>query len=283
MLRPLESGAEADFLSRSAYAEVRLRALQSGELSLWRVKQMRRKDVNKAVRLLAFELLAKHLTRTGAWFLSFNKYGDVRRRAVSSGKLSARRLLRLSERDSDESVRRTAWQILNRDLPAEEAEALLSSDNLERRAWAVLCESIPRQRLLELCAEDWQAEARAAALERLRRDLTADEVEVLSRSHFAEVSLFAAGSTRLSRSRLSEMCVGAPQGPVRRAAWDRLSNDLTPEEADALSRSRYGDMRANAVDSGLLSEKRLAQLARDPAWQVRRAVGEQRASRPAST
>jgi hypothetical protein len=138
----------------------------------------------------------------------------------------------------------------------------------------VRCRSLSRQRLTELCSNDWQASLRHAAMESLSGELTAEEAETMSRSIYEDTRLRAALSGLLSRDRLLELCARDPSGPVCEAAWPLLQVSLTPAEADILSHSDHADIRERVIGSGLLGRARLLELGADWAYSVRRAARE---------
>lgn len=230
------------------------------------------------VRSGAFEFISSNLKETDAHKLSRAAHSDVRIRAASSGLLSDKRLRKLASRDSHESVKQAAWQSLNRDMQREDAEALITSDDVVSRTWPIRCRSLSRVRLIDLVSNDWQGALRETAWERAAQGLTAEEAETLSHSIYDQTRFWAAQSGLLSRARLLELVSQDPFGPVRDSAEQLLEGSLTADEADRLSRSDHAEIREQAIRSGLLSRTTLLQLRLDCATSVRRASQEQLAT-----
>jgi hypothetical protein len=260
---PALSKREGKKLSRSPFGEVRLDAVRSCVPSTLRLKRLRMRDPFSDVRRHAFELTQGEVSWLAARRMIRSSYSDVRLRIVQSCRLSTAKLKEIYEEDLDGAVRQAAWGLLYRDIPVDEANAILTSDDITLRPRAVQSAHLPRPELLDFCGGDWQTAVREAAWEKLRPAVTAEEAEFLGRSAYGEVRLWAAQSRLLPRGALVEMCGGDTYRPVRGEAWEILRDGLTREEAAALSLSSDSEMRLSAINSGLLPPERLREMSQD--------------------
>jgi hypothetical protein len=132
-----------------------------------------------------------------------------------------------------------------------------------------------RERLVSLCANDWQTAVRHAAFEKLRARLTPSEAAVLGSSRYAEVREWVLRLPVLPREQVVELCRNEKDRPTAMEAWKILSDGLTAFEAERVSASWNSDIRVKAIDSGLLSDERLRELSEDWIIVVREAAQKQ--------
>jgi len=147
-------------------------------------------------------------------------------------------------------------------LTPTEAKTLSRSRHADVRLLAIQSGLLTRRRLKKLCRVDQEDSVRGAAWEIIENGLTRFEAFILSFSRNAEARLLALQSSRLSRKRLKKLCRKDPDQSVRAEAWELIKHNLTRMEAVSLSRSQHEDVRIFAVQSKLLSIRRVKKLCR---------------------
>jgi len=229
-------------LVKSKYAEVRAAALESN-------------------------LLPQHEGQT----LSHSGFTDVRLWAVRFGALPNRRLRQLRGRDPDPEVRYQSFERTREQVTRRSALAMVRSSYGDVRKRAIQSGFLSDADLEKLYVEDLDESVRQAAWDRFHRVMPLGKAEAILKSCQFNLRAGAIKSNELSRQRLLEICVGDWQDAVRTAAWERLQSQLSPDEAESLSRSLYGGVRSYAVQSGLLPRGRLVEMcSRDTDPSVRR-------------
>ena len=274
-LEPQLTVDEGNELSQSSFGDVRLKVVRKGKLSPDRLKWLRWRDPDGDVRQQAFEQTPGKVGRLTAWRMLRSPYSDVRLRVVQSNNLSISRLAKIYDKDADEVVRQAAWRQLFKGLPVEEAETILENNRLILRPSVVQSSDFSRDRLVALCANDWQTAVREAAWEKLRTQLNPSEAVKLSCSLYGAVRLWAVQSRLLTREQLVELCRNDNYRPVALEASKILRQELTVDEAEKVSSSPISDIRVAAINSTLLTAKRLDELSRDPIVAVRQAARRQ--------
>ena len=274
-LEPQLTQDESDELSESSFSDVRLNVVGKGKLSSVRLKWLRWHDPNRDVRQQAFERFPGEVSPLTAQRMLRSRYSDVRLRMVQSLNLSAAKLEKIYETDPDEAVRQAAWRRLFKGLPVNEAETILENNRLILRPAVVQSSDFSRERLVALCANDWQTAVREAAWEKLRVKLNRSDALQLSRSLYGEVRLWAMQSRLLTREEVAELLRSEKYRPAAIEAWEILRDELTADEADKVSWSAINSIRVEAINSGLLTAERLRELSRDPIVAVREAVRRQ--------
>jgi hypothetical protein len=274
-LEPQLTVDESDTLSRSSFGDVRLNVVRKNKVPESRLNWLRWRDPSPDVRQEAFERAPGEAGWLTRWRMLRSPYVDVRVRMVQSNNLSKARLAKIYSQDKDEAVRQAAWHQLFKGLPDQEAEAVLEKDRLTLRPLVVKSSHFPRERLVELCRNDWQTAVRENAWKKLRAQLNPSEALRLSGSQYGEVRLWVIQSGVLSREQVVELCRSDRYRPASIAAWEFLRNELTAVEAEKVSRSPNSNIRIKAIDSGLLPPARLRELSTDSIVTVREAARRQ--------
>ena len=267
--------AEGNELSQSSFDDVRLKVVRKGRLSLDRLNWLRWRDPNRDVRQQAFKLTPGRVGRLTAWRMLRSPHSDVRLRMVQSNNLSIPRLAKIYDKDVDEAIRQAAWRQLFKELPVEEADVILENNRLFLRPSVVESSDLSRERLVALCANDWQSAVREAAWEKLRAQLNPTEALKLSSSLYGVVRLWAVQSRLLTRERVVELCQRENYRPAAIEASRILQEEFTAEEAAMVSSSPISDVRVAAINSGLLTAERLRELSREPIVAIRQAARRQ--------
>jgi hypothetical protein len=265
--------ADKASLIHSKYADVRAWAAASGKLAPPELLSICEQDHEPSVRKAALSALGT-LSAGRALRLSRSQFADVRKRAVSSGRLPHDRLRVLRRFDPDPEVRQDTRRVCFQHARVEEVEVLLAEGDREARPQAARRPELSPQRRLQLCADDWQTESRQAAWDSLPKPLASADAARLASSPFGDSRSRAIGTGLLQRERLIELCAGDWLLDVRRAALERLGALRNPGEAETLSRSPFGNARLAAVRSDLLPESRLIELSGDVDAVVRAAARE---------
>ncbi|HSS79062.1 MAG TPA: hypothetical protein VLV54_20240, partial [Thermoanaerobaculia bacterium] len=194
-------------LIHSEHADVRAWVAASGKLSPLELLSMCEQDDDSSVRDAALGSLGA-MSAGRALRLSHSQFPDVRRRAVSSGRLRHDRLRVLLRFDPVAEVRQDAWQVCFQHAKVEGIEALLAGGDRKSRPQAASRPELSLQRRLQLCADDWQAEARQAAWDSLPKPLAPADAARLASSPFGDSRVRAIGTGLLQRERLIERCAG---------------------------------------------------------------------------
>jgi hypothetical protein len=213
--------AEVDFLGRCEHTDVRLRAIESGQLGRKRLAVLCTNDPEQVVRLAAWQQMHKGLRPEETQAL-IDFYGlEVRASALLSVSMARECLLDLCGNDWQSSVRKAAWERLSTGLTEIEAETLGRSIHSAVRNWALRSGMSSRTRLVDFCLNEPESSIRQGAWENIRGDLTISEAHALSSSTYWDVRLSAVNSNVLSQGRLVELCID-PSAAVRQAAYYRL-------------------------------------------------------------
>lgn len=203
-----------------------------------------------------------------------SKRSEARIAATTCQAISRATLVGLCRNDPEAAVWQAAWQRLSAEkLEPEEAFALTKSRHAQVRVNVIETARLPREVLLDLCHGDSADKVREAAWRRLEAGLTPQESDKLSRSRFAAMRRCAVLSGVLSASRLKQLRWRDQDVDVRRQAFARTRNQVTPREARQMARSSHEDVRLEAVQSGQLAEAELNRLyAKDQSAAVQQAA-----------
>ncbi len=252
--------SEAHFLSTSPYVDIRLCAVRSGYLSRRRVIRLASNDPVSDLRQSAWTLLRVELSPVEAERLSRSRYSDVRTNVVGLGMLPRQRLVAVAAADDERTVREMARGLLEDGLNDVEASILSLSNHPDTRQFAVSSGLLSRHNLVRLGRLDPDQPVRAMSHQFLRNDHTSAAAQELSLSKYDDARHEAIRSGRLSRMRIFSLCARDAEPGVRMASWERLRANLTPAEASSLSRSKHPEVQLWAIQSDMLSRRRLRYL-----------------------
>lgn len=204
------------------------------------------------LRRAAWARLEPRLTTEEAIYLSRSQFEEVRRYALTSGKLPRSSLIKMCVIDPSRPIRREILRLIEKDLNQSEATLLMNSPDVEARLFAAQSGLLERRSLIRCCLRDDSERVYRAAWERIRNRLTASEALSLLISKNEEVRRGVVRSELLARSDLINCCRYDASKMVRAAAWQIARSKLTRTEALLLSSSNHGEVRKWAVASRLL-------------------------------
>ena len=204
------------------------------------------------LRRAAWARLEPSLTTDEAIYLSRSEFEEVRRYALTSGKLPRSFLIKMCVIDPSRPVRSEILRLIEKDLNQSEATLLMNSPDVEARLLAAQSGLLERSSLIRCCLRDNNSRVYGAAWERIRNQLTPSEALSLLNSKHEEVRRGAVRSELLARSSLINCCRDDASKMVRAAAWQIARSKLTRTEALLLSSTNHGEVRKWAVASRLL-------------------------------
>lgn len=189
--------------------------------------------------------------------------GNARARAAGVSCDAARRgrVLHLCGHDSEETVRRAAWRALESRLSRREAKRLSRSTSEDIRLATLGSRALALEDVLRL-ASDNSMNVRRTAWRRLSRTITSDQARSLLQCPHADIRAEAVSSGKVDRASVLITASGDQDLAVRQSAI-RVLGTLAGSDVVTLSKSPHSDIRRQAVESGLLTRRRLLGLLGD--------------------
>ncbi len=206
-------------LLESTHPEARIAALRRMTYSRALLVKSCRLDRSPDVREVAWQQI-KEPTWAEAADLLRSRHLDTRSRVVRAGLLPHNRLIEVCSEDAAESIRREAWQQIQRLRPGE-ASFLLTSPHADVRVRAVESGLLDQTALLETCRDDIAMSVRHSARERLQ-PLTQKEALLLLRSEYTDTRCFAVESGLLPDKTLLKLCHKDKAQAVRKEALRQI-------------------------------------------------------------